>query len=247
MEWKIDELAQRAGTTTRNVRAYQTRGLIPPPRLVGRTGYYNEEHLRRLELIGHLQERGFSLAAIRQTLDAWSQGGDLAHLIGLHHLLTAPYTDEQPVRMTPEQLVERFPEAAGHPELFDRAMELGLIVPEGNAFMVPSPTMIEAGSALARSGVPLAEIYDLVVAVRADVDDIAQRFVDLVGRHIVEPVAEGQVAPEDVASVSASLEQLRPIALEVVRPFLAQAMRRVTDERLRAFGSKLNQEAPETQ
>jgi DNA-binding transcriptional MerR regulator len=33
---KIDELAQRAGTTSRNIRAYQERGLLPPVRVEGR-------------------------------------------------------------------------------------------------------------------------------------------------------------------------------------------------------------------
>ncbi len=35
----IDELAQRTGTV-RNVRAHQSRGLLPPPEVRGRTGYY---------------------------------------------------------------------------------------------------------------------------------------------------------------------------------------------------------------
>src|SRR5688572_32947962 len=95
MKLRIDELAHRAGTTSRNVRAYQARGLLPPPELSGRTGYYSEEHLRRLELIAELQERGFSLEAIRHTLEAWSQGGDLGHLVGFRHILTAPLLEEQ--------------------------------------------------------------------------------------------------------------------------------------------------------
>ena len=34
----IDELAQRTGLTTRNIRAYQSRGLLPPPEVRVRTG-----------------------------------------------------------------------------------------------------------------------------------------------------------------------------------------------------------------
>src|SRR5687768_16761843 len=127
MRLRIDELASRAGTTSRNVRAYQARGLLPPPELEGRTGFYSEEHLRRLELIGELQERGFSLEAIRHTLDAWAQGGDIAHLVGLRNVLTAPATDEQPQRYSVDELVARFPEALEQPELIDRAVEMGLL------------------------------------------------------------------------------------------------------------------------
>ncbi|MDP8987506.1 MAG: MerR family transcriptional regulator, partial [Actinomycetota bacterium] len=36
----IDDLAREAGCTTRNIRSYQTLGLLPPPSIVGRVGYY---------------------------------------------------------------------------------------------------------------------------------------------------------------------------------------------------------------
>ena len=49
--------------TVRNVRAHAARGLLPPPHMQGRTGFYGTEHLARLELITHLQSEGFSLAA----------------------------------------------------------------------------------------------------------------------------------------------------------------------------------------
>src|SRR5919199_2656942 len=96
----VDELAQRAGTPPRNVRNYQTRGLLPPPRLVGRVGYYDEGHLGRLRLIAQLQDQGFSLAGIAELLRAWEQGRSLADLLGFEHALTAPWSDEEPETMT---------------------------------------------------------------------------------------------------------------------------------------------------
>jgi MerR-like DNA binding protein len=61
----IGELAAAAGMTVRNVRNHQARGLIGPPRLEGRTGYYGEAHLERLKLIRAMQAEGFNLEAIR--------------------------------------------------------------------------------------------------------------------------------------------------------------------------------------
>src|SRR5256885_12104992 len=61
----IEELARRVGLSTRNVRAYRTAGLLPPPTLEGRTGRYGDEHLRRLVVIGRLQRRDGMAAAIR--------------------------------------------------------------------------------------------------------------------------------------------------------------------------------------
>ena len=43
MRLTIDELAQRTGTSSRNIRAYQAKGLLPGPQLEGRTGYYVED------------------------------------------------------------------------------------------------------------------------------------------------------------------------------------------------------------
>jgi len=79
----VDDLAKAAGTTTRQVRALQTRGLLPPPRLVGRTGYYDAEHLARLRAVLRLQGRGFSLAAIVILMGAWETGMTLAEVLGL--------------------------------------------------------------------------------------------------------------------------------------------------------------------
>ena len=78
----VDELARRAGSTTRSVRAYQTKGLLPPPRKIGRIAYYGPEHLARLHLIERLLSRGFLLSAIGDLLRASEQGSGLDGLLG---------------------------------------------------------------------------------------------------------------------------------------------------------------------
>ena len=69
-ELTIDELAQRSGMTVRNIRAHQSRGLLPPPEVRGRTGYYGAEHLARIELIKELQADGFNLDLIRRLVNS---------------------------------------------------------------------------------------------------------------------------------------------------------------------------------
>ena len=78
----VDALARQAGTTTRTVRAYQTKGLLPPPRKIGRIAYYGPEHLARLKLIERLLARGFLLSAIGDLLRASEQGSGLAGVLG---------------------------------------------------------------------------------------------------------------------------------------------------------------------
>jgi DNA-binding transcriptional MerR regulator len=70
----LAELARTVGMTARNVRAYQTRGLLQPPLRAGRSSVYGAEHVRRLQQVQRARARGASLALL-QTLIA--EGRDL--------------------------------------------------------------------------------------------------------------------------------------------------------------------------
>jgi DNA-binding transcriptional MerR regulator len=70
----IDELAEAAGMTPRNVRAYRTKGLLAPPLRVGRTSRYRTAHLRRLRDIRQLRDAGLPLKLI---IEAAGRGEDL--------------------------------------------------------------------------------------------------------------------------------------------------------------------------
>src|ERR1700753_3738911 len=61
-EYRIEDLARLAGTTTRNIRVYRDRGLLPPPLRVGRIALFNDTHLTRLRLITSMLDRGNALA-----------------------------------------------------------------------------------------------------------------------------------------------------------------------------------------
>ena len=81
-EVTIDELAARTGVPTRTIREYQTLGLVPAPERRGRVGIYRSAHVHRLELIGRLQDRGYSLAGIGDLLTSWQEGHELTDLLG---------------------------------------------------------------------------------------------------------------------------------------------------------------------
>jgi Predicted transcriptional regulators len=65
----ITQLAEKVGMTARNIRAYQSRGLVHSPRIQGRIARYGGDHVARLELIASLQREGFTLAAIKRLID----------------------------------------------------------------------------------------------------------------------------------------------------------------------------------
>ncbi|MBW8837369.1 MAG: MerR family transcriptional regulator, partial [Burkholderia sp.] len=70
----LEELAGAVGMTTRNVRAYQTRGLLQPPRRAGRTSVYTGEHVERLQQVQRARARGASLQLLRTLI---AEGRDL--------------------------------------------------------------------------------------------------------------------------------------------------------------------------
>ena len=220
----IDVLARRAGMTTRNIRAYQTRGILPPPRLVGRVAHYDSGHLARLRYVNQLLGRGFSLAVIRDLLSAKEEGRSVRDLLGFEEALTAPWSDEVPERYSVDQLRELFPELVEDTALLERSVELGLLVRKGNEYEAPSPKLVGVGAELVASGVPLAAALDEYEHLRQDLHRIALRFVTLFEDHIWEPFVEQGLPAERLNEVTETLQRLRPTAAEAVHAVLAQAM-----------------------
>ena len=223
-EYRIDELAREAGTTVRNVRAYQDRGLIAPPRREGRVGIYNDEHLSRLKIIGELLDRGYSLANIGEMLDTLRRGHDLGDLLGLGAVLTTPWTDEEPTYITPEALYKMF--GGEDAETLAEAVKLGLLEPEGDRFRVPSPRLLHAGAELYAAGIPLKAIMKTAWQLSRDVDRVAARFVEMTETHLFDRYGDALPPPEDVPRLAEIVERLRPLAQMSVDAELARAMAR---------------------
>lgn len=240
MELRIDELSAKAGTTSRTIRDYQARGLLPPPRLEGRTGLYSEEHLHRLELIADLQERGFSLAAIRETLDAWSAGNDLQGLIDFEHVLLAPWGEQEHHggTMDLEELVERFsffPEDQ-IPQALQGALETGVLelAEDGQSIKVPAPSVLDGAEELLKLGMDVDGLLQLLADTQDDIGRVAQRFV--------QAVAPTLLAVLDEQGMQRSLDavrRLRPLALSAVRAVLDAELRKAIAETLEDAGLDL--------
>jgi len=235
-EYRIDELASAAGTTVRNVRAYQDRGLLPSPRREGRVGLYSEAHLARLRVIGSLLDRGYTLANIAELVAAWEQGNDIGAVLGFEAALGAPWSSEAEVRMTRQEIERLFGEAGG---VDDGALEvaagMGLVEAEGESYRVPNPSALEIGELLVAAGVPLPSILEAARRLRRDVDDIAQLFVDLVDAHVFEPLGEA-LGRDDLARLAELVDRLRPLSKRVVEVELGRAMERHIGTR---FGAHL--------
>jgi DNA-binding transcriptional MerR regulator len=237
-EYTIDELARLAGSNARNVRLYQQRGLLPPPRREGRTNYYDEAHLGRLRLIMGLLEKGYPLSAIRDLLDAWSGEKTLGDVLGFEQVFTAPFVTEEPRHYTPEQILAMFPDEDQPERSWQRAVQLELVVPDGDRFVAPSPSLIEAGAELVADGVPVATVLDLAAVVRKSTDRLADAFVTMFLDHIWQPYVDAGMPPERLPDITEALERQRPLAESAVRAAMAQAMQRRVE-------AVVNDQAPE--
>jgi DNA-binding transcriptional MerR regulator len=222
----IEELAQRAGTKTSTIRLYQSRGLLPPPHITGRVGYYSPAHLGRLRVIARLQERGYSLSAIQDLLDGWTRGTSLSDLLGLEHELAAggfgPGTE--PTELTSEDIAALFPDGEVDPDIVQRAAALGLVTfdEETGTVRVPSRAFLTVGRELGRRGVPPSVSLDEYEKLAADARRIAHRFVALFERHIV-----GRDETLDAAALSrltAEIKQFRELAALAVQDLVATAL-----------------------
>lgn len=244
-EYRIDELARLAGTTVRNVRAYQDRGVLPPARREGRVAFYSDAHLARLRVISQLLERGYTLANIGELIEAWQTGQNVGDMLGLEAVLAEPWTDEEPMVVDAEELSSVFGISTTDEELVSLAIELGVIEarePSGSSgegessayqtFVVPKPRLLHVGAELVAAGIPLAAVLELGVRLRDQVDRIARSFVDLAVTHVFDPVGE-PIPSEEIPRLTEIVRRIRPLAKEAVDAELADAMERHVQAELR--------------
>ncbi|MDX2757471.1 MerR family transcriptional regulator [Streptomyces europaeiscabiei] len=235
--YRIEDLAHRSGATVRTIRAYQDRGLLPRPERRGRANIYSDTHLTRLRQIADLLDRGYTLASIKELLEAWDTGRGLGGVLGLAAEVDGPWTDEEAVRISRAELVERFGGAPDEAAVAD-AVELGVLeqVPgEKDLFLVPSPQELAVAAELHEAGVPLSAIAGHLRELRGQVEHIAARFLEFTTEHVFARYIGAHQPPTEADTVEAAtlVRRLRPLAQQTVDAELARAMRLFATRQLR--------------
>lgn len=214
-EFTIEELARRAEMTVRNVRAYASRGLIPAPRLQGRTGYYNRVHLQRLRLIRALLDRGYTLAAVEEAVMA-TPASAAGHTLNLLDILAEPGEPEEPEVMTPEALAD-LARVQRDSTLIDSLAALGLVERlDDGKIRVLRPTVVRAGAAAVSLGLSAESVIELFPRVTRSLREVADAFVGLVSGQIVDPFIDAGMPEEQWQHVTEAVETLLPVASQVV-------------------------------
>jgi DNA-binding transcriptional MerR regulator len=214
----IDDLARRVQLPVRTIREYHTMRLLPPPERRGRVGLYGPGHVQRLGLIARLQRRGYSLAGIRDLLEAWDTGTALATLLGVESGPVA--LDETPLRLSRAELSDRLP-GLDEPAL-GRAVSSGLIHADGvDVFIVRSPALLSLAADGTRIGVTLAEMLDLIVVLTDQLDALADKVAGSIFERINRQQAGRALRADDLTGF---LARGRVLLLQGVASILADRL-----------------------
>jgi DNA-binding transcriptional MerR regulator len=224
--------------TVRNIRAHQAKGLLPPPQVRRRVGYYGAEHAARLALIRDLQHDGFNLAAIKHLLD--DSDGMAERLARFRQALAESSEPEQPQTLTAAELGRRFRVSAGEaPAVLARAQRLGLLVAIGDRrFEVPSPTLLSIAEQVVARGVALDGALAVFEQIERNCDAVSAAFVTLFRDYVWQPFISAGMPEARVAEVEGAIDRLRPLATEALLAIFDQRMSAQLEDSFRDLGPR---------
>jgi DNA-binding transcriptional MerR regulator len=231
-ELTIEQLAAASGMSVRNIRAHQARGMVDPPEVRVRVGYYGDAHVAQLKLIRDLQEDGFNLAGIKRLLE--DGRGTAERLARVRAVLSSAHA-ETPETLTLSELGKRFEvEADRAPEVLARAERLGILVPAGTErFLVPSPALLAVAEQVVARGVSLDGALSVFEQVERHCDAVSAAFVRLFMEQVWRPFEEAGMPEGRWEEMDESVKALRPLAAEALQAILEQRMSAQIDA---AFG-----------
>ena len=166
-DYTLVELADAAGMTPRNVRAYRQRGLLDPPRLLGRRGIYGPAHLSQLRTVRALLDRGLSLREIGAALS--ERGGEPA----LELLLTEPAEIAGSGRLGALMLSTVETLAVQRPGAADRLAEVGVLRRDDDGNYLVDVGLIARANELLAEGARVQVLADVGEAAAAGAQQVA--------------------------------------------------------------------------
>jgi len=230
-EMTIDELARQSGMTARNIRAHQSRGLLPPPTVRARTGYYGPDHLARIRLIQDMQAEGFNLKSIERLLDMGARSGS-REALEFQRALLEPFGSEEPEVVDADGIAQLFGDPPDRKRIA-KAEKIGLLSPIGEqTWEVPSPTLLRAGRDLIELGIPLDHALAVGESINRHTTAIAKEFVRLFVKEVLDPIRKDGHA-EDLAAAGEAVERLRPLASQAVMASFGVVMTQAVERQLR--------------
>jgi DNA-binding transcriptional MerR regulator len=230
----VEQLAAESGMSVRNIRAHQARGLLQPPEVRLRVGYYGPDHVARLRLIRDLQNDGFNLGGIKRLLDDTQDTA--SRLVRFKEALTSPPGAERAQTLTLDELDERFRLGAGEaPQVLAKAERVGVLVPAGeDRYEVPSPALLAVAEEVIARGISAHGALEVFEEIERHCDAVSGEFVRLFVQEVWKPFQQADMPPERWPEIDESIERLRPLASEALLAIFEQRMSAQIEA---AFGS----------
>src|SRR5918995_84975 len=229
----VEQLAYETGMSVRNIRNHQSRGLLPPPEVRARVGYYGPQHVARLRLIQEMQAEGFKLSAISRLIG--EHGEDADRFVGLRQAVTAPFATEAPEVYTRAELVEKF--GTDDDRLIEKAQKLGLLIDLGeDRFEAPSPALIRAAEEVLGMGIELPAALAVIEKLNRNAQSSARTFVDLFVDELWKPFDDAGRPEDKWEEIIGAAGRLRPLAVEALNATFRLTL---TAEVEKAFGEVL--------
>lgn len=213
----IEQLAAETGMSVRNIRSHQARGLLAPPEVRTRVGYYGPQHVAQLRLIRDLQEEGFNLGGIKRLLE--DTHGTAERLLRVRRSLTTKVEDVPTETLTAVELGRRFQieDPAEGRELLARAIKLGVLIPVGgDSYEALNPSLLAVGDEAVKSGIPLSAALSVIAEINRHCESVSQSFVKLFIREVWKPFARADMPAERWPEIEDAIERLRPAASDAV-------------------------------
>jgi DNA-binding transcriptional MerR regulator len=204
----LDELCLRVGMSVRNVRFYTSRGLVPPPLRRGRSGFYTEDHVGRLQLVQELQSHGFTLSAIEKyaaSIPADASPADIA----LRRTMLAPWMADSRSELSRRQLEERAGRGLTDDEL-DTLDALGIVHASGRGRFRVAVSQLGVGLGLLDLGYPVEAARAAHEVYAAHGRAIAEELYELFRTKVWPVYKEQGVSPERIQEV---VERLKPLSI----------------------------------
>lgn len=219
MELTLLELADRVGMTPRNIREWQTVGVLPAPSRRGRVAVYDGGHIARIERVKSLRADGFPLDVIRQFLDRSEESA--ADIRAVTSALLDPAGDGGTAVVAGVELTDRLGRAG-----VEQLASIDLIETlDGGQILVKDVVTVDYVERLVAIGLPVAAVISALETMTQRQVDGVNALVDVYGDAIWKPFVDAGLPTDQWHSIAETSSQMR----ELVIGLGGQSLRRATD------------------
>ncbi len=207
--------------SARNIRAYRERGLLDPPRRVGRSAYYDDYHLSQLKTINQLLRRGFSSAHIAEFFASMREGADLADILGIQQAILGPPTDEDDAAYAKSLALDIDPGCDDAQQL----LEHGLAELHDGAVVMVDQTIGEIIARTPEQLLYVRAILRIFESTRETIDELATEVVDALEECVIARFGPNYVPkPDEYPELSRIVQDYRDLGHKVVADRLDEAL-----------------------